>query len=200
MKQYITIEREYGSGGKEVASRLAQELQIPCYGQEILEEAAASLQVSVSKLQRYEEHICNSLLYSVVMIDKARTTDPDQMLRDGYWVIAEQRAIRTLAKDGPAIFVGHCACEALREYPNVLRVFIRGSMEDRKQRCTSQYGIQPKEVESTIRRFDRTRASYFSMNTTADWRCEANYDVVLDSSVLGIDGCVEQLKVLAESF
>lgn len=196
MKQYITIEREYGTGGREVAQRLAQELKIPCYGQEILEQAAAALQVPVSKLQRYEAHICNSLLYSVVMIDKARTTDPDEMLRDGYWVIAEQRAIRALAQDGPAIFLGHCACEALRDRTDILRVFIRGSMEDRKHRCISQYGIQPKEVESTIRRCDRTRASYFSMNTTADWRSESNYDIVLDSSMLGIDGCVAQLKAL----
>lgn len=196
MKQYITIEREYGTGGKEIAQRLAQELHIPCYGQEILETAAQALEVPVSKLQRYEEHICNSLLYSVVMIDKARTTDPEQMIQDGYWVLAEQQAIRSLARETPAVFLGHCACEALRDYPNVLRVFIRTPMEDRKQRCIEQYGFDANEAERTIRRFDRTRASYFSINTTSDWHNEANYDVVLDSSVIGIEGCVSQLMQL----
>lgn len=198
MKQYITIEREYGTGGREVAQRLAQELGIPCYGYEILEKTAKSLQIPVENLQNYEERICNSVLYSVVMIDKARTTDPNQMLQDGYWVIAEQRAIQSLAHESSAVFLGHSACAALRDYPNVLRVFIRAPLEDRKHRCIEEYGIQPTLAESTIRRFDRTRSGYFSINTTADWRCEANYDVVLDSSVLGIEGCVSQLKKLVK--
>lgn len=196
MKHYVTIEREYGTGGKEIGCRLAQELGIPCYGHEILEKAAQMLQVPVSELQKYEEQICTSVLYCVAMIDKVRTTDPDQMLQDGYWFIAEQRAIQSLAQETPAVFLGHCACEALRDDPNVLRVFIRAPLEARKHRCIAEYGIQPTQVESTIRRFDRRRAGYFSINTTADWHNEANYDAVLDSSILGIDGCVEQLKML----
>ncbi len=200
MRNYITIEREYGAGGAEIARRLAQELHIACYGEEILEKAAESLQVSVSRIRRYEEHICSSLLYSVVMLEKARTSDPDQMLRDGYWVIAEQRAIRSLADKGPAVFLGHCACEALKDYSGVLRVFVKAPIDVRKNRCIEEYGMNPLEAENIIHKNDTTRASYYAINTTARWKRDENYDVVLDSALLGIEGCVSELKKLAQCF
>ena len=197
MKHYIAIEREYGSGGMEIAMKLAGVLQIPCYGQKILEDAADMIQISVRDLERYEERACSSVLYAVAMMSRALTDDPDRMLRDGHWVIAEQRAIRNLAAQGPAVFLGHCAAQALREEPELLRVFVRAPMEDRRRRLTEHYGVPETEVDAAIRRYDQTRASYYSVNTASEWRAGENYDVVLDSSALGIDGCVELLRRLS---
>ena len=197
MKHYIAIEREYGSGGMEIAMKLAEKLQIPCYGQKILEDAADLIQISVRDLERYEECACSSVLYAVAMMGRAMTDDPDRMLRDGHWVIAEQRAIRNLASQGPAVFLGHCAAQALKGEPKLLRVFVRAPIEDRRRRLTEQYGVPGTEVDAAIRRFDQTRANYYSVNTATEWRSEENYDVVLDSSVLGIDGCIEVLRRLS---
>ena len=196
MKRYLAIEREYGSGGMEIALKLAEELQIPCYGHEILENAARRIEITVQDLQAYEEHACTSVLYSVAMMGRALTTDPDQMLRDGHWVIAEQRAIRELAARGPGIFLGHGAAQALRDEPGLLRVFVRAPIDARRRRLTGSYGIPERDADSAIRRYDQTRSSYYSVNTATDWHSRENYDVILDSSVLGIRGCVEMLRSL----
>lgn len=194
MDRFIAIEREYGSGGRSVASRLAQECSIPCYGREILEKAGELLHVPVEQLEKYEETTTNSFLYSVSMIGKARSSDPDLLMREGHLFVAEQMAIRELASRGPAVFLGHCAFQALKEYEDVLKVFIKSSMPARKQRIIHEYGIPESNVDSTIRRFDKRRSSYYSINTAKQWHDLNNYDIVLDSSVLGIEGCVNALK------
>lgn len=192
--KYVTIEREYGSGGRAVARQLAEEVGIPCYGREILECAASRLRIPVDQLERYEENTTNSFLYSVAMLGKTQSADPDMLMRDGQLFVAEQMAIRTLASNGPAVFLGHCASEALRGQRDVLKVFIKSSREARKNRITKEYGIPPADVESTIRRFDKKRSGYYMVNTAKKWHDLNNYDIVLDSSVLGVDGCTAALK------
>lgn len=196
MARYITIEREYGSGGRAVAGALAQECGIACYGREILEKAGQMMHIPVSQLERYEECATSSFLYSVNLLGKAQSCDPDMLMREGHLFVAEQLAIRELAAQGPAVFLGHCACQALRDEPGVLRVFIRASMEARRQRITREYGLAEGEVDAAIRRFDKKRAGYYSINTARKWHDLNNYDVVLDSSVIGVDGCVGALKAL----
>ncbi len=66
--RYITIEREYGSGGTKIARLLAEKTGIPCYGQEILEEVSKKYDISVERIQQYEESASNSFLYSIYMI------------------------------------------------------------------------------------------------------------------------------------
>ncbi len=192
--KYVTIEREYGSGGRAVAKRLSEEVGIPCYGREILESAASRLNIPVSQLERYEENTTNSFLYSVVMMGSIQSADPDMLMRDGHLFVAEQMAIRNLAANGPAIFLGHCASEALRGQKNVIKVFIKSSIEARKNRIIREYGIPAENVDSTIRRFDKKRSGYYMVNTAKKWHDLNNYDVVLDSSVLGVEGCMAALK------
>lgn len=196
MARYITIEREYGSGGRAVAGELAQSCGVACYGSEILERAGQIMHIPVSQLERYEESATSSLLYSVTLLGKAQTCDPDMLMREGHLFVAEQLAIRELAERGAAVFLGHCACEALKDRPGLVRVFIRSSMPARRKRIVEEYGIPEGEVDATIRRFDKKRAGYYSINTARKWHDLNNYDVVLDSSVLGIDGCVGALKAL----
>lgn len=194
--KFITIEREYGSGGRAVAERLSKATGLPCYGREILEAAAEKLHIPVSQLEQYEEKPTGSLLYSIAMIGKAQTADPDMLMKDGCLFVAEHMAIREFADRGPAIFLGHCASEALKDRKNVVTVFIKSSMEERKRRITREYGIPESEVCATIRRFDKKRAGYYQTNSTKKWRDLQTYDLVLDSSSLGVDGCVAALRGL----
>lgn len=194
--QYIAIEREYGSGGSIAARRLAQSCGMACYGQEILEKAGQNLHIPVSQLERYEESTTNSFLYSVNLMSKAQTADPDLLMREGHLFVAEHQAIRELASQGRAVFIGHCASQALAGYAGVLRVFIKADAQDRKRRAIEVYGIAPEEAEATLRRFDKKRAGYYGINTAKKWRDVHNYDMILDSSTLGIDGCVAAMKSL----
>ena len=74
--KYIAIEREYGSGGSEIARLLSKETDIPCYGREILEQVAMQREVSVEEIEHYEESVSNSFLYSVFVMSKAATGEP----------------------------------------------------------------------------------------------------------------------------
>ena len=79
----------------------------------------------------------------------------------------------------------------------VVKVFIHSENEEEiKNRITEDYGIAPAEVESTRRYFNKKRAGYFRANTGNDWNNLKNYDIVLDSSKLGIEGCVNVLRGL----
>lgn len=109
--------------------------------------------------------------------------------------IAEQEAIARFARRGPAIFPGHCASEALKEQSGVIRVFIRCTDEvEKRARIANEYGIPETDIESTRKRFDKKRANYYYSNTAKKWEDFRNYDLVLDSAVLGADTCVNILK------
>ena len=78
----------------------------------------------------------------------------------------------------------------------MVRVFIRGQAEDKKRRVKQEYGIADSHIEETMRRFDKKRANYYYANTLRRWDDRNNYDIVLDSSSLGVEGCVAVLKPL----
>lgn len=197
--RYITIEREYGSGGTEIAQRLSQETGVPCYGREILEEVSRRYHLSIDAIEQYEETITNSFLYSIYVMSKANSADADMLATEGHIYVAEQSAIQRFAAQGPGIFVGHCASEALRGWDGVVKVFIGSSDNDKKnKRITHEYGIPELETESKRKWFDRKRARYYNANTGKKWENLSQYDLVLDSGTLGIPGCVAVLKGLLE--
>lgn len=195
-RRYITVEREYGSGGTEIARRLAEVCGVACYGREILEAVSAQYGISVDRIERYEENVTGSFLYSVFALAKAQSGENDYLSAEGRVFLAEQEAIRRLAANGNAIFLGHCASEVFRDRKSVIRVFIRAQAEERLRRTIEEYGVDPRHARETMRRFDKKRANYYYANTARRWDDRDNYDIVLDSSTLGIDGCVAVLRPL----
>lgn len=196
--QYVVIEREYGSGGTEIARKLAQECGISCYGREIMEAVAKRYQVSPDVIERYEESVSNSFLYTIYAISQVQGGRSDMLTGEGQLFLAEQEEIRNFAIVGPAVFLGHCAEEALKDF-KILKVFIRCSDSEKKTaRIVSDYGIPASNAENIRKRFDNRRAKYYYANTTKKWEDMKNYDMILDSATLGIDGCVAALKGLIE--
>lgn len=194
---YIVIEREYGSGGTKIARRLAEECNIFCYGQEIIEAVSKSLNVPIAQIQQYEETVTNSFLYTTFMLGRAQEGNSDMLSKEGHIFVAEQQEIKKLAAAGPAVFIGHCASEALKDR-KVVKVFIHCSDEtEKKKRIAEDYDIQTSNIESTCKRFDNKRARYYYANTAKKWNDFRNYDIVLDSAKLDIDGCVSVLKSIA---
>lgn len=130
-------------------------------------------------------------------IARAMIADKPMLILDE--AIAEQEIIKKLAANGRGIFLGHCASEALKDKKDVVKVFIRASSEEKHKRIAADYNIAEKDIESVRRRFDKKRANYYYANTSMKWDNMKNYDIILDSSVLGIEGCVSVLKGLFES-
>ena len=194
--KYITIEREYGSGGTTIGKKLAEKCKIPCYGQEILERASERLQISVDEIRNYEEKATNSVLYSFYMLSQASSLSNEMISREGKVYVEEQNAIQEFADRGSAIFLGHCASEALKERDNVIHVYIHADAETKKQRIMEDYGVPEVNVSVVERKNNKRRGSYYAANTQKKWNDYRNYDIVLDSSRLGIDGCVNILAGL----
>lgn len=197
--RYITIEREYGSGGTKIGRRLSELCSVPCYGREILEAVAKKRGITEDQINRYEESVTGSLLYTVFLMGRMQSGSQDMLTEEGKIFLDEQLEIRRLAMDGPAIFLGHCASQALREQKGVIKVFIRSSDEQQvKKRIEEDYQIARDKIDATRRYYNKKRAGYYRANTGNDWKDMKNYDLVLDSAVLGIDGCVHVLKGLFE--
>lgn len=194
--RYITIEREYGSGGTQIARELAKHCGISCYGHEIIEAVASNQNLSPSQIDLYEETVSNSFLYSVYLLSKTQAGDPDMLTKEGHIFIAEQEAIRNFAAAGPAVFVGHCASEALKDKNNLLKVFIHADKETKIKRAIEEYGIPKHSAENTIQKFDRKRERYYYANTTHKWHEPDNYDLILDSSTFGVSGCADVLEMI----
>ena len=194
--QYITIEREYGSGGTKIARALAQECQIPCYGEEILEAASKNMHMSVDEIRAYEEKATNSILYSLYVLSQARNVNGEMLTIEGKVFGEEQNVIRELAKRGSAIFLGHCASEAIKEYPNVVKIYIHADKEYKHKCIAEEYNIPLEYIENTEKRINKRRATYYTANTQKKWGDIHNYDIVLDSSKLSLEQCVKILKAI----
>ena len=192
--KYITIEREYGSGGTQIGKKLAERCQIPCYGEEILERASERLQISIDEIRQYEEKATNSVLYSIYMLCQTQALKGEMLSGEGKVFVEEQNAIKEFANQGSAIFLGHCASEALKDANQLIRVFIHE--ESKRKRIIEEYGIAKQNVSVVAKKNDKRRTSYFTANTQKKWSDLKNYDIVLDSGKLGIEGCVNVLSGL----
>lgn len=193
---YITIEREYGSGGTEISQKLSAVCGIPAYGREILEMVSEKYNIPVPQIEKYEEKTTNSFIYSVYMMSKSQSADSAMLSNESGIYVAEQNIIRSLAQNGPAIFLGRCACEALKDRTDVLRVFIRASKDFKINRSINIYNLDENDAEAVVRRYDKKRRTYYQTNTGKRWDDVCNYDIVLDSGTLGTDGCVAAIKAL----
>ncbi|MCM1345344.1 MAG: cytidylate kinase-like family protein [Muribaculaceae bacterium] len=186
---YVVIEREYGSAGTEIGKKLSEISGIPCYGAEILERVSTKLNIGIDQIEQYEEKTTNSFLYSIYLMGKVNEGTDGNLSKEGLIYLEEQNVIRGLAEEGPAVFVGRCAANALEDRNDVLRVFIHADKNLRKKRAVEEYKISQNRADAVIQKFDRKRSSYFSANTGKDWRDLSNYHLVLDSGKLGIGSC-----------
>lgn len=187
----IAIEREFASGGQEIGSRVAKRLGVPCYGREILKMVAEQKGASIGYLEELEEKSTGSMLYSMYVIANMAKGGP--MSGESELFLAESEMIRKLTQT-PAVVVGRCAVDSLKDREDVLRVFIRSGAALRRRRAEEVYQIDPAYLDTALRKADKRRASYYKANTGRNWNDAGNYHIVLDSGLLGIDTCVDILE------
>ena len=104
-------------------------------------------------------------------------------------------AIRKAASEGSCVFVGRCADYVLRDMPNVVKVFITASMRSRIDKLLAQRSVTPHQAKRYILDAEEKRASYYNYYTGKKWGAAENYDLCVDSSLLGL---VETEKLIAE--
>lgn len=183
----ITIGREHGSGGHDIARLLAKELNIPCYAKEIVDEAAAKSPFSKEILRNYDEKRVSAFFMPI-----SHFGGLDGGFQLNMQVAAAQfDAVRSLAKDNRGIFVGRCADYILRGRPDLLRVFITAPLSFRVRTLMERKDIPEEQAKKLVKEVDKDRSSYYRYYTDQTWGDSDNYDLVIDSSRVGAAGAVK---------
>lgn len=186
----ITISREFGSGGRTIGKAVADELGIPCYDNEILQEIAQKSGFSEAYIKEAGEYAPGGFLASAFSHPASGPNNTDYLWKMQYQLITE------LAQQGNCVIVGRCADYILRDKADCLRVFIHADMSFRAERIVNVYGEGEKSPEQRLRDKDKRRAAYHRFYTDMKWGHAQNYDITLNSGTLGIQQCVHIIKSL----
>ena len=199
-KTIITISRQFGSGGREIGKKLAEQLGIPFYDKELIEiaakESGMDKELFVEDDSRTSRgfHLLGAIGYS---LGGPLSTITELSLNDRLFIIQEE-VIKTVANKGPCVIVGRCADYVLRDRDDVLNVFVHAEMQDRLHRAIHSYEVDERDIEASVRKIDKRRANYYEYYTDRKWGRAENYDISINSSTFGIDGTVEIIKMLAK--
>ncbi len=187
----ICISREFGSGGRLIGEQLATALGIPFYDRLIIEKAAEESGLSPEFIEQEEQRFNNSMLFNLSMGSHAVTAAGVDLSSRVFE--AERQAILEAAQAGSCVIVGRCADYILRHREDLFTVFISADIDWRVNRAVSVYGLAENKAEKAIRAKDKQRARHYNFYSDRNWGDRANYDIILNSSRLGIEGCVDLL-------
>lgn len=181
----ITISRQHGSGGREVGRQLSEKLGIPFYDQEIIELAAQSSSVDKSFYEDAASQGAEGFLQELAAGFRHDLTPRDKAF------LHQASVIRDIANRGGCVIVGRCADYVLRDRPNVLKVYVYADLQSRKERLEHIYHEADDIALGYIEKIDKNRVSYYNFYTGRQFGDAQNYDICLNSSLLGIERCAE---------
>lgn len=197
MKSIITISRQYGSGGRFIAKKLAERLGIPFYDNEIITMAAKESGYAENIFEKAEQISTHSLLYSLSMFGTAAGVYGLPLSDKVYLVQSD--IIKKCADKGSCVIVGRCSDYVLRDYDNVINLYIYSDAEHKKARAVKYYGIDEKNAASEIEHKDKKRATYYNYYTSQRWGDAENYHLSLNSDSIGIDSAVDVLEAFVRA-
>ena len=189
-KTIIVIGRQFGSGGKLVAETIGRILDIPVYDKELIAKAAEESGFSKELFRKSDEK--RNLFSISSFFSSGRFGPGDNYVGDNELFKIQSKVIQGIAEKSPAVFVGRCADYILRETDR-LSVFITAPLEDRIRRVCGRMGTDRNEASSMIQKVDRSRAAYYNFFSFGDWGVASNYDLCVDSSILGIEKTAEMI-------
>lgn len=193
----ITIARQYGSGGKTVGEMLAEDLGIHYYDKELMKLASDDSGINEALFVKADEKVKSSLLFRVaknVYQGELIPPESDDFTSNDNLFNYQAKIIKELAKQESCVIIGRCADFVLRDYDNVLSVFVHAPEDFCLEQAAKKHSMSTRELEKYIARTDKRRAEYYKYHTGREWTDARNYDLCLDSSKLGFERCVEEIK------
>ena len=188
MHTIINIGRSFGSAGGHIGHAIGKKLGIPFYDNELISKVAEEEGYSKGLFAQAEE---KSLFSFSSFFASSRLGYMDGgYVNDNVLFKIQSEVIRSIAQKGDAIFIGRCADYILRDM-DCLNVFITAPEEYRIRNLANTEGISAEEAEKLMRRKDRTRETYYNYYTFGAWGVASNYDLCVDSSILGIEGTAD---------
>lgn len=184
----ISVGREFGSGGHEIAERLARHYNIPLYDKEIFEHVEANSDISAEMVQHFDERPIYPMLYSSVL--DANFYPLEQQVANHVFDFIRTKGNRDKES---FVIVGRCAEYVLRENPAVVSIFILGDFEVKLQRVMEKYDLNEKAAANRMKKQDKMRKTYHNFYADGKWGDSRSYDICVNSSTLGIDKTVNAL-------
>ena len=183
MKQYpmITISRQYGTDGHQIAKFLAEKLGIPFYDKDLISIASQETRFAEKAFDEAEKTATTSLGY--ILSNRSNRSLYGMPLNDQLFMV-QSGIIRTIADKGPAVIVGRCADYVLSGYKPTIDIFLQASVEARTKTVMERENVSKKEAQARIARLDKSRATYYNYYTDRKWSDLNNYDIALNVSHL----------------
>lgn len=178
----ITISREFGSGGREAGTIVAQKLNIPYYDNALITIAAKKSGFVEELFEQADQKPTGSLLYSLSMFG-AGMSSLELPLNDKIFLI-QSDIIKEVAAQGPCVIVGRCADYVLRDTQNVVNFFLYGDLEARTAFAVKERDLPSAKAAEAVAKYDKRRASYYHYYTGKKWGEAKNYHLCMDTTHL----------------
>lgn len=188
----ISVGREFGSGGHEIAEKLAEKFGLPLYDRNLLREVVAEKNLDLGKteleeLERYDELTRNPWFSRTI---RGYSNSPEENIASMQFEYLQKKA-----KQGESfVVVGRCAETVLNGYKGLVSIYILADMEAKLERVERMNGVSRLEAEVMIKRTDKERKSYHNYYCVHKWGDSRNYDICMNSSRLGISGTADVLE------
>ena len=162
----ISISREHGTNGKEIARLLAKKLNMPFYDKEEIKEFA--IKRGLAKIDYTEEELYDNYL----SLDANKDA-----------IISQAKVIKAIAQEGSAVIVGRSADYILKNNPNLIKIFIYAPMDYKIKNIINNYNDTKRDAKKHILNSNKSRADYYSIIANQTWGDKNNYDLCIDSQI-----------------
>lgn len=189
----ITIEREYGSGGKYIGEEVAKRLGYKFYDKELLNEIYENNDCNYALLEEFDEKTKSSLLKSLGLV----RIENDSIFTEEKYHSLVKETIKKLAQSSSCVFIGRDTNQILKNEKNVIHFFIYAKDEEFKiRRKMERENLSYEQVKEKMHEVDRMRKKFYeSLNKGHTWGIKEDYDFCIDSSVLGVE---ETINLIVE--
>jgi len=190
-KKIITISREFGSGGRTIGRKVAEKLGIPFYDKELVDQIAVESGFAPKFVEEHGEHSPTGSFFSYAFAPQGVPGIMNGLsTADFLWNI-QCNVILQLADQGPCVIVGRNADYILKDRADALHVYVFADIPYRAERIVRLYGESEKSPEQRLAEKDKRRRVNYQHYTGRTWGMAQNYDLCLDTGVLGEDYCAE---------
>lgn len=183
----VTISREFGSGGHEIAVKLAEKLGISMYDRNMLEEIAKEKNIDSEEFHSWDEKKGNPLLTRRI---GEHTNSWEHHVANMQFDYLRERA----AAGESFVAVGRCAETVLKDNKNLVSVFVLGDSEEKKRRVMECYHLDEAAAMTKMKRHDRTRKQYHNQYSDFKWGTSRGYDLCINSSKTGVEQCADLIE------
>ena len=188
----ISVGREYGSGGHEIASILSERFNIPMYDRNMLDQMAEKNGIDSEELHKHEE-MKHQGLHRTVRGHSSSVQDTIAQLQFDF--------IREKAASGESfVVVGRCAENVLRDNPALISIFVRGDEAAKTERICRLYKLNKLEAKAKMFRHDKKRKAYHNYYSKMKWGDSRGYDFCVNRSLMGVEATAEALYKMISEF